>query len=56
MEYDVAFRVEKTEGLRYYGTFKVRKCESLFFKVNAYLQKTITCIRLQAEQIFSVNI
>ena len=56
MEYDVALRVEKTESLRYYATFKVRKFELLFFKVNAYLQKTITCIRFQAEQIFSVNI
>ena len=43
-------------GLRYYATFKVRKCESLFYKINTFLQKTTTCIGLQAEQIFSVNI
>ena len=42
--------------LRYYATFKVRKFESLFCKINACLQKTTTCIRVQAEQIFSVNI
>ena len=41
--------------LRYYATFKVRKFESLFYKVNACLKKTSTWIRLQAEQIFSVN-
>ena len=38
-----------------YATFKVRKCES-FYKINTYLQKGTTCIGLQAEQIFSVNI
>ena len=42
--------------LRYYATFKVRKFESLFYKINTCLQKTTTCIGLQAEQIFSVNI
>ena len=42
--------------LRYHATFKVRKCESLFYKINSFLQKTTTCIGLQAEQIFSVNI
>ena len=42
--------------LRYYATFKVRKFESLFYKINTCLQKTITCIGLQTEQIFSVNI
>ena len=44
-----------TMCLRYYATFKVRKFESLFNKINASLQKTTTCIGLQAEQIFSVN-
>ena len=42
--------------LRYYATFSVRKFESLFCKINTSLQKTTTCIGLQAEQIFSVNI
>ena len=32
------------------------KFESLFFKCNTCLQKTTTCIGLQAEQILSVNI
>ena len=36
-------------------TFTVRKFELLFYKINACLQKTTTCIGLQAEQIFSVN-
>ena len=42
--------------LSYYATFKVKKFESLFYKINTWLQKTTTCIGLQAEQIFSVNI
>ena len=42
--------------LRYYATFEVRKFESLFYKINTSLQKTTTCIGLQAEQIFSANI
>ena len=42
--------------LRYYATFKVRKFESLFYKINTSLQKATTCIRLQAEQVFSKNI
>ena len=42
--------------LRYYATFKVRKFESLFYKINTFLQKTTTCIGLQVEQIFPVNI
>ena len=41
--------------IRYYATFKVRKFE-WFYKVNAFLQKTTTCMGLQAEQIFSVHI
>ena len=44
----------KTE-LRYYTTFKVRKLELLFYKTNTCLQKATTCIGLQAEQIFTVN-
>ena len=36
-----------------YAAFKVRKRESLFHKINAFLQKTTTCIGLQAEQILS---
>ena len=43
-------------SLRYYATFKVRKFESLFYKIHTLLQKTTPCIRLQAEQILSVNI
>ena len=42
--------------LRFYATFKVRKFESLLYKINPCLQKTTTCIGLQAEQIFPVNI
>ena len=41
--------------LRYYATFKVRKFESLFFKLNTCLQKPATCIGLRAEQIY-INI
>ena len=37
-------------------TFNLTKCESLFYKINTFLQKTTTCIVLQAEQIFIVNI
>ena len=44
------------QEFRYYATFKVRKFESLSYKINTCLQKTITCIGLQAEEIFSVNI
>ena len=35
--------------LRYYATFKVRKSESLFYIIDTCLQKTTTCIALQAE-------
>ena len=34
----------------------MRKLESLFYKINTFLQKTTTCIALQTDQIFSVNI
>ena len=44
------------ETLKYYATFKIRRFESFFYKMNIVLQKTITCIGLQAQQIFSVNI
>ena len=47
--------VYKNIALRYYATFKVRKFESLFCKINTFLQKTTSSIGLQAEQIFSVN-
>ena len=40
----------------YYATLKVRKFESLFYKIITYLQKTATCIGLRTEQIFSENI
>ena len=46
----------KIASLRYYATLKVRKCESLLYKVNRCLQKTTTCTGLRTEQIFSVNI
>ena len=38
------------------ATFKVRKFESFFYKINTCLHKTTTCMRLQAEQILLVNI
>ena len=47
---------KRLEILRYYTTFKMRRFKWLFYKVNTFLQKTTTCIGLQAEQIFSVNI
>ena len=43
------------ETLKYYATFKIRIFESFFYKINIVLQKTIICIGLQAQQIFSVN-
>ena len=42
--------------LRYYAAFKVRKLESLFYKVNMFLQTITTCIGLETEQILSINI
>ena len=36
--------------LRYYATFKVRKFESLFYKINSCFRKTTACIGLRAEQ------
>ena len=48
-------RINQT-WLKYYATFKVRKFVSLFYKISTCLQNTTTCIRLQAEQIFSVNL
>ena len=39
--------------LRYYATFKVRKFESLLYKINTCLHKTATCIGLRAELIFA---
>ena len=46
----------KRVALRCYATFKARKFESLFYKINTCLQKTTICIILQAEQICSANI
>ena len=40
----------------YYATFNVRNFETLFCKINRFLQKAIRCIRLRAEKIFLVNI
>ena len=51
-----ALILDHLERLRFYATFKVRKFESSFYKLNTFLQKTTTYIGLQAEQIFSVNI
>ena len=42
--------------LRYYATFKVRKFESLFYKINTCLLKTTTCTGYQGQDIFSVKI
>ena len=39
-----------------YANFQVKKFESLFYKINTRLQKTTSCIGLQAEQMFYVNI
>ena len=43
-------------NLRYYGTFKVRKFESLLCTIYTFLHKTTTCIGLQAAKILSVNV
>ena len=43
-------------SLRYYATFKVRKIELLFYKINTFLQETNIYIGLQIEQIFSANL
>ena len=45
-----------SSSLRCYATFKVRKIEYLFYKVNTCLQKATTFIGLQPEQTFSVSI
>ena len=34
----------------------MKKFESLFYKINTFLQKKTNCIGLQTEQILSVNI
>ena len=46
----------KANMLRYYATLKFRKFELLFYKINAFLIETTTCIVLQAEQVSSLNI
>ena len=40
----------------YHATFKVRKFESLLYRINTCLQKATTCIGMRAEQIFSLKI
>ena len=40
----------------YYATFKMKKFEPLFYKINTFLQKSTPCIGLQAGQESSVNI
>ena len=42
--------------LRYYATFKVRKFESLFYKINIFLPNITTSTGLHTEQILSINI
>ena len=44
-------KINQYVPLRYYATFKVRKCELLFQKINIFLQKSTFCIGLQAEQL-----
>ena len=44
------------DNLEVLATFKVRKFDLLFYKINTCLQKPITCIGLLAEQILSVSI
>ena len=51
----VLFRIRITYYLLNYATCKVRKFESLFYKINTFLQKITTYIGLQADQTFSVN-
>ena len=53
---DTRIEGDNASNLRYYATLKVRKFESLIYKINTRLQKTTTCIGLLAEQILSVNI
>ena len=48
-------QMDQSKLLKYYAAFKVRKFESLFDKINTFSQKPTTCIGLQREQIFSVN-
>ena len=48
--------VESVTLLRYYATFKVRKFDSLFYKIDTCLQRTTTSNGLKSKQIFSVNI
>ena len=42
--------------LKYYATYKVKKFEPLFYKIDKRLQKATICIGLQAEEIFSVKL
>ena len=52
----VTYYDDDKRDLKYYAALKLRKLESLFYKTGTCLQKTTTCIGLQTEQIFSVNI
>ena len=56
MQKQLLTSVFKNSCLRYYATFKVRKFEYLFYKINTCLKKTTTYIGLHIEQIFSVNV
>ena len=42
--------------LRYYAIFKVRKFESLFYKINIFLPHITASTGLHTEQILSINI
>ena len=53
--FELAFNLNILLGQSKY-TSKLRKFEPFFYKINTYLQKATTCIGLQAEEIFSVNI
>ena len=53
---NVMRHVKSVTLLRYYATFKVRKFDSLFYKIDTCLQRTTTSNGLKSKQIFSVNI
>ena len=45
----IVHKLHSCNFLRYYATFKVRKSQSFFNKIDIFLQKTTTCTGLQAE-------
>ena len=48
--------IRKTLKPRYYATFKVRKFESLFYKINIFLPHITASTGLHTEQILCINI